>query len=148
MSMYRTCPCGIPEGLDQVHLRSDCPHYGEIPPMTNNPTQVEPVEASTLADEPVAWMYEHPSDGKYASVRRFLHPGWTGTPLYAAPPASVDRNTVLEEALSTAAETLFWAARRMKECHCVGSDIDAVNLAGDNARRALRTTEAPAQGGE
>jgi hypothetical protein len=36
MSLYATCPCGIPEGLDMVHLRTDCPHYGASP-MTDTP---------------------------------------------------------------------------------------------------------------
>lgn len=31
MSLYASCPCGIPEGLDQIHLRTDCPHYGAAP---------------------------------------------------------------------------------------------------------------------
>ena len=28
MSIYSTCPCGIPEGSPEEHLRTDCPLYG------------------------------------------------------------------------------------------------------------------------
>lgn len=30
MSLLRSCPCGIPEGTDLPHLRTDCPHYGQM----------------------------------------------------------------------------------------------------------------------
>lgn len=39
MSLYASCPCGIKEGSNEDHLRTDCPLYG-LPPkgkaMTNN----------------------------------------------------------------------------------------------------------------
>ena len=38
MSLYATCPCGIPEGLDMTHLRTDCPHYGSTPETPPAPT--------------------------------------------------------------------------------------------------------------
>lgn len=28
MSLYSSCPCGIPDGSDEEHLRTDCPQYG------------------------------------------------------------------------------------------------------------------------
>lgn len=28
MSLYASCPCGIPEGSNEAHLRTDCPLYG------------------------------------------------------------------------------------------------------------------------
>ena len=47
MSMYASCPCGIPEGSDEVHLRSDCPHYGSEM-IASKP---EPLSRDDLADE-------------------------------------------------------------------------------------------------
>jgi hypothetical protein len=49
MSLYATCPCGIPEGLDMVHLRTDCPHYGASP-MTDTPP------AGLVAAEQQDWL--------------------------------------------------------------------------------------------
>lgn len=34
MSLYASCPCGIPEGSNEAHLRTDCPLYG-LPPKGN-----------------------------------------------------------------------------------------------------------------
>jgi hypothetical protein len=77
-----------------IHTPAPAPTEASEP--ARNPDRL----ASTLADKPVAWMYET----SYGAVE-FL--SWrrakcdveeykrTETPLYAAPPASVDRNTVL-----------------------------------------------------
>lgn len=48
MSLYATCPCGIPEGLDMVHLRTDCPHYGSTPP-SPAPTVTGEIDLASLA---------------------------------------------------------------------------------------------------
>jgi len=41
MSLYATCPCGIPEGLDMIHLRTDCPLYGTPNPQPTTSTHFE-----------------------------------------------------------------------------------------------------------
>jgi|GEM_PF-2416298 len=53
MSLYATCPCGIQEGTEAVHLRTDCPLYGTDPMTTTDthptPETVEPCDVEAAA---------------------------------------------------------------------------------------------------
>ncbi len=128
------------ESLESLAERYDtlCEHY--------EATRNTPDEATALADEPVAFLYESETgdkdlvldcNGEYA--RRLLELGRTETPLYAAPP--VDRNTVLEAVHAVAKIEMdregYPLSRSQGEIYAdAGETVDAV-LA------ALRT-EAPA----
>lgn len=61
MSLYATCPCGIPEGSEAEHLRTDCPHYG-TPAMTNQTTDEAAVEQLFAEATPTPWEVDSEKD--------------------------------------------------------------------------------------
>lgn len=51
MSLYSTCPCGIPEGSPEEHLRTDCPFYGTGPTTMTDRAALEALEALAVRVE-------------------------------------------------------------------------------------------------
>jgi len=121
MSLYATCPCGIPEGLDMAHLRTDCPHYGSTP---------ETPPAPTVTGEVICWLCE--GDGCEGC-------GGSGKLHYPSPNAPQAEAVVTGDLLVVASRLEALAQREMNN---LSFDVEGISKAASCLRQHQSEVEA------